>query len=39
MGCMNKEFCANTDLRPLASPRVALVGVRLLRHPDNGDTR
>ena len=30
---MNKRFCANTDLCPLASPRVALVGVRLLRHP------
>ena len=38
-GCINKEFCANTDLCPLASPRVALVGVCLLRHPDNGNTR
>ena len=38
-GSMNKGFCANTDLCPLAPPRVALVGVRLLRHPDNGNTR
>ena len=38
-GYMNKGFCANTDLCPLASPRVALVGVRLLRHPDKGNTR
>ena len=37
-GYISKEFCANTDLCPLASPRVALVGVRLLRHPDNGNT-
>ena len=26
-GCMEKGFCAKTDLCPLASPRVALVGV------------
>ena len=26
-GYINKEFCANADLCPLASPRVALVGV------------
>ena len=26
--CMNKGVCANTDLCPLASPRVALVGLR-----------
>ena len=26
-GCMSKGFCANTDPCPLASPRVALVGV------------
>jgi len=26
--CMNKGFCAKTDLCPLASPRVALVGLR-----------
>ena len=38
-GCISKEFCAKTDVRPLASPRVALVGVRLLKHPDNGNTR
>ena len=38
-GYINKGFCAKTDLCPLASPRVALVGVRLLRHPDNGNTR
>ena len=38
-GCISKEFCAKTDLCPLASPRVALVGVRLLRHPDKGNTR
>ena len=38
-GYISKEFCANTDLCPLASPRVALVGVCLLRHPDNGNTR
>ena len=38
-GYISKEFCANTDLYPFASPRVALVGVRLLRHPDNGNTR
>ena len=38
-GCISKEFCAKTDLCPLASPRVALVGVCLLRHPDNGNTR
>ena len=25
---MNKGFCAKTDLCPLASPRVALVGLR-----------
>ena len=36
---MNKGFCAKADLCPLASPRVALVGVRLLTHPDNGNTR
>ena len=35
-GCMNKEFCAHTDVCPRASPRVALVGVRLFRHPDKG---
>ena len=38
-GYISKEFCAGADLCPLASPRVALVGVRLLRHPDNGNTR
>ena len=38
-GYISKEFCANADLCPLASPRVALVGVCLLKHPDNGDTR
>ena len=38
-GYISNMFCANTDLCPLASPRVALVGVRLLRHPDNGNTR
>ena len=38
-GYISKGFCAKTDLCPLASPRVALVGVRLLRHPDNGNTR
>ena len=38
-GYISKEFCANADLCPLASPRVALVGVCLLRHPDNGNTR
>jgi len=38
-GYISKEFCANTDLCPLASPRVALVGVCLLRHPDKGNTR
>ena len=38
-GHISKEFCANADLCPLASPRVALVGVCLLRHPDNGNTR
>ena len=38
-GYSSKGFCANTDLCPLASPRVALVGVRLLRHPDKGNTR
>ena len=38
-GYISKEFCAKTDLCPLASPRVALVGVCLLRHPDNGNTR
>ena len=38
-GCINKGFCAKTDLCPLASPRVALVGLRLLRHPDKGNTR
>ena len=38
-GCMNNGFCDNTDPCPLASPRVALVGVCLLRHPDNGNTR
>ena len=38
-GHISKELCANTDLCPLASPRVALVGVRLLRHPDKGNTR
>ena len=38
-GYSSKEFCANTDLCPLASPRVALVGVCLLRHPDKGNTR
>ena len=38
-GYINKGFCANTDLCPFASPRVALVGVRLLRHPNNGNTR
>ena len=38
-GYISKEFCANTDLCPLASPRVALAGVRLLRHPDKGNTR
>ena len=36
---ISKGFCANADLCPLASPRVALVGVCLLRHPDNGNTR
>ena len=35
-GYISKEFCAKTDLCPLASPRVALVGVCLLRHPDKG---
>ena len=35
---INKGFCANTDLCPLASPRVGLVGVRMPRHPDNGIT-
>ena len=38
-GYISKELCANADLCPLASPRVALVGVCLLRHPDNGNTR
>ena len=38
-GCISKGFCAKTDLCPLASPRVALVGVCLLRHPDKGNTR
>ena len=38
-GYISKEFCAKTDLCPLASPRVALVGVCLLRHPDKGNTR
>ena len=38
-GYMDEGLCAQTDLCPLASPRVALVGVRLLRHPDNGNTR
>ena len=38
-GYISKGFCANTDLCPLASPRVALVGVCLLRRPDNGNTR
>ena len=38
-GYISKGFCANADLCPLASPRVALVGVCLLRHPDNGNTR
>ena len=38
-GHISKEFWANTDLCPLASPRVALVGVRLLRHPDKGNTK
>ena len=38
-GYISKEFCANTDLCPLASPPVALVGVCLLRHPDKGNTR
>ena len=38
-GYISKGFCANADLCPLASPRVALVGVCLFRHPDNGNTR
>ena len=38
-GGISKEFYAKTNLCPLASPRVALVGVCLLRHPDNGNTR
>ena len=38
-GYISKEFCANTGMCPLASPRVALAGVRLLRHPDKGNTR
>ena len=38
-GYISKGFCAKTDLCPLASPRVALVGVCLLRHPDNDNTR
>ena len=38
-GYISKKFCANADLCPLASPRVALVGVCLLRHPDKGNTR
>ena len=38
-GYISKGFCAKTDLCPLASPRVALVGVCLLRHPDKGNTR
>ena len=38
-GYISKGFCAHTDLCPLASPRVALVGVCLLRHPDKGNTR
>ena len=37
-GYISKEFCAKTDLCPLASPRFALVGVCLLRHPDKGKT-
>ena len=38
-GYISKGFCANADLCPLASPRVALVGVRLFRRTDNGNTR
>ena len=38
-GYISKGFCAKTDLCTLASPRVALVGVCLLRHPDKGNTR
>ena len=38
-GYISKGFCANADQCPLASPRVALVGVRMFRHPDKGNTR
>ena len=38
-GYISKGFCAKTDLCPLASPRVVIVGVRVLRHTNKGNTR